>query len=284
MPRYCHPGASYGCGHHAEHVEAAKKGWRTRRGQGPVAALRNAESILSDLYGDTVTGAHTHKSHPKEVRFKMSGKWFRVSTGEFHALVKEGAKVRREQQRAAARDARANARERASAPVARLRDEIRELQYRDAMMRIGEDDTAATYKNTLARLRKRGISPSRHEKFYRRRNKILPVDYGEWETLPKSLRRRHGGYSLDDLANVFAEEGTMSPDQAEAMTISDSMDRLEQMLGYEAAKNAGRASRADDIARMQGELRAARAQRDTALGTKRRKASKTKTAKGDEAA
>ena len=278
MPRYCHPGASYGCGHHQEHVEAARKGWRTRRGQGPVAALRTAEGILSDLYGDTVTGAHTHKSHPGEVRFKMSGQWYRVPTAEFHALVSEGKKVRREQQRAAARDARANARERASAPVRQLREEIREKQYRDAMKRTAEDEQATIYKHTLKQLRRRGISPSRHEKYNSRRGKTVPVDYGEWETLPKPLRRRHGGYSLDDLQTVFAEEGAVAPDHAEGMDINDNMALLERMLGWEATARKARRSRADEIKGLQDELRAARAGRNVALGTKRRKA------KGDEAA
>ncbi len=66
----CHgPNAPYGCGHHDEHVAAAKLGW-FRRKRGAAFQSSDAHRHASTFAGSEVSHAHEHETHKGRVVFK----------------------------------------------------------------------------------------------------------------------------------------------------------------------------------------------------------------------
>lgn len=94
----CHgPDAPYGCGHHAEHVAAAHKGWRTRRRRHEWVRSEDF-GHLSRIVGD-VTDVHTHDTHPHSVMVRRAKKWYEIPKKEYHGLIKAGRDIARDEAR-----------------------------------------------------------------------------------------------------------------------------------------------------------------------------------------
>lgn len=234
MPRICHANAAYGCGHHAEHVEAARKGWETRRGHGPVAALRRSERILSDVFGEKVTGVHTHKTHRGEVRFKMGGKWASLPRREFFDMVKNGEYALRQRER-----------EEKKAEKARISEEKRAARlaradegYAEAMERMMEADQRRDYARVRKTLRKLGVRPS----FVRATGRQTLAS--EYRALPSDIRRRNGRIGLDGVREILYEEGAITEAQLDEFTERDAIEWLERMADFGRTIRERRAQRA----------------------------------------
>lgn len=241
MPRVCSPGAPYGCGHHAEHVEAAKKGWRHRRKDD---RLRKDLDNFRAAYGP-VEHLHTHASHPGEVRFKLEDKWYSISTTDYEELSLAGRSIRkaeerdkRDADRRAEREARARVKQEEVARRKQERYAAAEAKYRERMQREAENVAIREYQALKRDLKKRGISPSTHTQYYRTRGKELPVDYGEWERLPRELRRRRGGLHLDAARELAEERAALGMTSGGAIgvnrfdTIDDLTEYIDRMERY----------------------------------------------------
>lgn len=257
MPRTCYPGAPYGCEHHAEHVEAAKKGWRHRRRDDK---LRRDQENFRAVYGP-VEKLHTHASHPGEVRFRLEGKWYSISRDDYEELSLAGRSIRKAEEREMRESARQAERDRKrqmkAAEVERRkaeRDKAAEERYRERMQREAENVALREYQALKRDLKKRGISPSTHTQYYRTRGKELPVDYGEWERLPKELRRRTGGLHLDDARELAEERAALGMTSAGGIgvnrfeTIDDLTEYIDRMERFSRGVRSRRRSGNEGVA------------------------------------
>lgn len=186
MAGYCHgANAPYGCGHHAEHVEAAKKGWANRRKHQRGATFEGSEDqyYASGFLGEQISYAHTHPEHKGRVVFKSKGKWYELPARTFASYVSGGRKLEREEQKRA----EARKRDEAKGAKAKQRTARQELQYRLQAERYadragGADEFRA---ELVKQLSKHGVrATGKH-------------DRGEVALLPSSVRRSKGKYTID---------------------------------------------------------------------------------------
>src|SRR5690242_12877457 len=105
MARCLGPNSPYGCGHHTEHVAAAKKGWITRRA-GTEFASSEEHGAVKALFGKDVTLAHEHPSHAGFTTFKSEGKWYEVPTRVFKQHAAHGRLLQEQQAHEAERQRR----------------------------------------------------------------------------------------------------------------------------------------------------------------------------------
>jgi len=213
--RVCTAHSSYGCGHHQEHVEAARKGWITRRG-GLGTPAREDEAWFRELFPGA-THAHTHPSHPKLVVFKQGDKWFELPTREYAGLAREGRAAATARQKAEARAERLAAQERKAGERARVveaRRAAREVNahyaWRVSMARIAEKEGRATWHEINKDFRKDGIREGYQRKtatYAKGSNKVKWVarPSQEYLDLPDEWRKRNGTYTLDEARGHVSE-------------------------------------------------------------------------------
>lgn len=191
MAGYCHGvNPPYGCGHHAEHVEAARKGWITRRrnqGQRGTEFEGSEEQRLASIFlGDTVSLAHTHPEHKNTVVFKQKGKWYELPRRTFASFVRGGRETEREQQKLA---------------KSRQREQRLELEYRLYQERVSNSQSGAdAFRAAVIKgiQRQGGIRSTKS-------SSGRTYDRGEVAVLPSSIRRSKGKLTLDS-AREFAQE------------------------------------------------------------------------------
>jgi hypothetical protein len=188
MARLCQPDSPYGCGHHDEHVAAARLGW-TRRRAGVAFEASRQQRYLSRVVGQ-VHSAHRHPDHPGVVAFKRDGKWYEMSRMEFRRLVgvgrrqeeqerKEQARQRREQ-REIARFYELTAREERQAELGRRREE-RGREREQAHLRAVQ---RAERAEVVKLMREYGVRQESE-------------DRSEYELLPAEVRRKEGRFTMD---------------------------------------------------------------------------------------
>lgn len=186
---YCHGEHSpYGCGHHAEHIAAARLGWM-RRHSGKAFEGSQEQRWLQSFAGGEVRHAHTHRTkRGTVVMFKHKGKWFEVSRSSYRDMLRAGREMERDEQRERRRaeaEQRRLDREHASAEkkaAARARAEAREREAQERMFRRIQTQERAGVVRAI-----REIGGIRSDK----------VHHGEWATLPASIRNQTTGKSLD---------------------------------------------------------------------------------------
>lgn len=273
--RYCTPDSAYGCNHHEEHRRAALLGWARRHGEErQYARMLDEERILSRVYGEQVKQPHRHKSHPGETRFKIGEQWFSVPDAEYRDLLRAGKLIERDERQAARREEQRLKRERASAPVREAANRLLELRSHDAFARMGEEDQSQFYSEARSTLKKMRIRPSRQTKrqivsLGRRKGKeiraekLLPVDYEEYTSLPRDLRNARRGVSVDDAIQQLQDEGFL-PKNDSTFYHSDFYEWVEKMEANRDAIRAGQAQRRAEIRQAERELRKLRSQRRTA--------------------
>ena len=234
MPGRCYVGAPYGCAHHSEHVEAAKKGWRHRRKDD---RLRKDLENFRAAYGP-VERLHTHASHPGEVRFKLEDRWYSISKDDYEELSLAGRSIRKAEEREKREADRKAERERKqqakAAEVERRRQEryaAAEARYRERMTREMEQVALREYQALKKELKRRGISPSTHTHYDRRRGREVPIDYGEWELLPKELRRRKGGLHLDAARELAQGRVELGMTEGGGLTVNN-FDTIDDLTEY----------------------------------------------------
>lgn len=196
MAGYCHGvNAPYGCGHHAEHVEAARKGWITRRrnqGQRGTEFEGSEEQRLTSLFlGDTVSLAHTHPEHKNTVVFKQKGKWYELPKRTFASFVRGGRETEREQQKLTKQ---------------RKREQRLELENKLYQERVSNQQSRA---NEFRAAVIKGIQRQGGIRSTSNRATGRTYDRGEVALLPSSIRRSKGKLTLDS-AREFAEELNMA--------------------------------------------------------------------------
>jgi flagellar biosynthesis GTPase FlhF len=191
MARLCSgPSSSYGCGHHEEHVRAARLGWQRRRLGARFAGSRDQAS-LSRVVGE-VQHAHTHPDHRGVVAFRQRGKWYELPRSEYRRLVAVGreqeAHDRREQalrareEREIARFREMEAKERRQAEMEQRRAE-RNKQRQQAQLR----QVARAERSEVVKLI-RQFGGVRLED---------ARDRGEYALLPAEIRRKDGRFTMD---------------------------------------------------------------------------------------
>jgi hypothetical protein len=191
MARVCTgPASPYGCGHHDQHVAAARLGWRRRRLGAHFMGSRS-QSHLARVVGQ-VENAHAHPDHRGVVAFKQRGKWYEMPGAEFRRLVGVGrdqeAFDRRETAHKA-REAREIAKfrgleekERRGAEIAQRREE-RNREREQAHMRAV---SRAERSEVVKLLREFGGVRLEGKQ-----------DRGEYALLPAEVRRKEGRYTID---------------------------------------------------------------------------------------
>lgn len=182
MARCLGPNSPYGCGHHDEHVEAAKKGWLHRR-RGMLS--EHEHRAVSALFGP-IEQAHEHKSHKGQIAFKQEGKWYELPRARFRQLVSEGVKAQRAEEREQARQEKAQQR------------------YEGAQERQLQAARRAEYQSVVRRIRQMGgIRPYRANSTGGK-----TPEEEEWKSLPRSVKTRDSrrGAALDDMAQSMNEE------------------------------------------------------------------------------
>lgn len=214
----CGPESPYGCGHHIEHVRAARKGWITRRAG---VEFRSSEEhgAVRALLGMEVKHAHEHKSHAGFTLFKSGPDWFEVPTAVFKRYAAKGkllqgeeAKLARAQKRHDEQGekvylrelARLQAEDERAAVRARHNEEqerVKAERQRARDLRRHEASGAAQYREVVRHIRASGgIRPNRADS----RGKIPELE--EWRDLPASVKTRKGGQALDDIAAEVGRE------------------------------------------------------------------------------
>ena len=189
MAGYCHgPNAPYGCGHHAEHVEAAKKGWITRRrGQrGAEFEGSDEQRLVSAFLGENVSLAHTHPEHPNTVVFKSKGKWYELPRRVFKGFVRGGREQEREQAKAK--------REQHTQSEKRVREQIGNEKFALSYARQEHADVSRIIVGNG------GIAYNRRHGGFGRQRKY-GYDRGEWLSLPASVRNTRSHYTMDQAAD-----------------------------------------------------------------------------------
>ena len=212
---YCHgPDSPYGCGHHDEHVEAAKKGWITRRGNNAGGVVRGptvrqelrgegakflskeSHDLASAFLGERVRNAHTHPSHKGRVLFQSRGKWYELPTREFNSFVRGGrtANYERNEQR---RKTEANS----------IQEKLYQQQQANTVRR-------EQYERVLSVFKGIGVKPSVKRtlggavKTERRRGTASNRRAGyedEYYQLPKSIRNTKSHYTIDQFVETVQE-------------------------------------------------------------------------------
>lgn len=179
----CHgPDSPYGCGHHKEHVRAARKGWITRRRSQSFLSTRDADD-LRRVVGPSLAGHHVHRSKSgKRVHMmKVEGQWFSMDQREYAQLVRAGRSGRLAEERAKRNAPKNEARYRAAQEkqqAAIERAELREVRH--IIKRAG------------------GIRPSVT-------HSGVKHDMGEYRNLPSDLRRKNGGLTMDQAREAVAQ-------------------------------------------------------------------------------
>ena len=188
----CHgPESPYGCGHHAEHVRAARKGWTTRRRSRSFLSTRDAED-LKRVVGPTLEGHHVHrtKTGARKHLLKIEGAWFSMSQDEYKGLVRAGREGRK-----------AEAREKKRAPRLAAKQARDDARYRAAQEREARAIERAEQREVYDIIKKRGG-------IRRAVGGGKEHEHSEYNTyIPKSLRysaRKQG---------LYGHKG-LTPDQA----------------------------------------------------------------------
>lgn len=190
MARLCTgPSSPYGCGHHDEHVRAARLGWRRRR-LGASFAGSDDQRRLARVVGP-VEGAHSHPEHRGVIAFKQRGKWYEMPRSEFRRLVQVGREQEQHDRREASRRAReereiarfreAEAKEQRRAELEQRREERRREQEQAHLRAVSRAERAEVVKL----LRGYGVRLEDQR------------DRGEYALLPAEVRRKQGRYTMD---------------------------------------------------------------------------------------
>lgn len=188
MAGYCHgANAPYGCGHHAEHVRAAKLGWARRKGAEAAHFEGSDEQrLVSAFLGDEVNYAHTHAEHPNTVVFKSKGKWYELPKRTFNSFVRGGREQEREQAKARREQHKRNEQH--------VREQIGNEKLALAYARQEHADVSGIIN------RNGGIRYVRtHGGFGAQRTH--GYDRGEWLSLPASVRNTKSHYTMDQAAD-----------------------------------------------------------------------------------
>lgn len=238
MARCLGPNSPYGCGHHTEHVAAAKKGWITRRAK--TKFFNSGEhGALKALFGKDVTLAHEHPSHAGFAVFKSGDKWYEVPSQIFRQEIRHGKLLQGQQAKDVIRQRREDERIERSyqREVAKVEKEIERHKAQEEKKKL-----AQRHKEELDRLKERRyrqreeqrVSASGYAQYkevvhaIRRQGGIRPDKVssasskgegpgkqyrglGEWQALPRSVRTYKGiqgrkPQPLDDVAQSIAEE------------------------------------------------------------------------------
>ena len=187
MAGYCHGGhAPYGCGHHAEHVAAAKKGWITRRRHSRGASFEGSEDqyYASAFTGEKITHAHTHAEHPRTVVFKSGGKWYELPRRTFQSFVKGGREMERDEEKQRKQQQAQSRNE--------LKERIASERQTEAYSRM---QRAAVVKYIMG---SKGIAPDKKVGRYK-------GNRSEWLQLPAQVRNTKSHFKLDQVAEHVAE-------------------------------------------------------------------------------
>ena len=199
MAKCLGPDSPYGCGHHLQHMDAARKGWITRRHGTQFAGTRQHKA-LSALFGEEISHAHTAKEHRGMVRFKNAGKWYELPRQEFNRLAREGEAHIREQERAQRQHEQATAK----AQKDEERQKLQEEQYKRAQERQLAAARKAEYQSVTKRIKQLGgIRPYRKSATTGKTPELE-----EWKDLPQNVKTRDEkkGVALDDAAATISEE------------------------------------------------------------------------------
>ncbi|HEY7413948.1 MAG TPA: hypothetical protein VH593_02050, partial [Ktedonobacteraceae bacterium] len=171
---YCHgPNSPYGCAHHVQHQEAAKKGWITRRA-GTRFAASHEHNAISALFGNEITHAHEHESHKGQIVFKSKGQWYELPKSVFAGFVREGRSLQREQARTVEKQ--------------RREDERKEREYQREVARlekIGQREQAQKAKKRQKEERDRLKYEREREREERR---VHASGYAQYQEVVRSIR------------------------------------------------------------------------------------------------
>ena len=233
--------------------------------------MLDEERILSRVYGEQVKQPHRHKSHAGETRFKIGEQWYRVPDAEYRDLLKAGKAIEAEEKREQRKEAARLKRERASAPVREASARLLELRTQDAFAHEMEQAQTMFYGEARSTLKKMGIRPAKQRSrqtvsLGRRKGKeihaekLLPVDYEEYTSLPRDLRNARRGVSVDDAIEQLQAEGFLPSNDA-TFYHSDFYDWVERNEGNRQRIAEAQAARRAEIRSAERDLRALRSQR-----------------------
>lgn len=218
----CHgPDSPYGCGHHAEHVAAARKGWLTRRRRHAWVHSEDHDA-LRRVVGD-VSDVHTHDKHPRSVMMRQGGKWYELPKAEYKSLVRAGREMARDEERE--RKARDRARKLIEAERGKAsRQAERERQQAERYRAMQERQAAAVARAERAEV----------VKIIKRAGGIRPnpsgVGRGEYAALPADVRRRNGRVTMDQArADVMDEMPWLNPHDEYALTDFFERSRMQRV-------------------------------------------------------
>lgn len=262
---YCHgPDSPYGCGHHDEHVDAAHKGWATRRrnegagvargptvrqelrGEGAKFLPKEAHDLASAFLGERVRNAHVHPSHKGRVLFQSRGKWYELPTREFNSFVRGGRTANYERNE-----------QRRKAEAGSVQEKLYQQVQANAVRREQYERVLSVFKGV-------GVKPSVKRtlggavKTERRRGTASNRRAGyedEWYSLPKSIRNAKSHYTLDQYVETVNET-------APELRIEDDNDLrtyFERHAMIEEKSRTETYSLQDRLAELRAESRAERA-------------------------
>lgn len=187
MAGYCHGrNAPYGCGHHAEHVAAANKGWITRRKHSRGASFEGSEDqyYASAFTGGKISYAHTHAEHPNRVVFQQNGKWYELPRRTFQSFVKGGREMERDEEKQRKQQQKST------------RDQLKE---RILLERQGEAYSRSQRAEVVKFIMgSKGIAPDKKVGRYK-------GNRDEWLSLPAQVRNTKSHFKLDQVAEHVAD-------------------------------------------------------------------------------
>lgn len=259
MPRSCGPNSPYGCGHHTEHVEAARKGWITRRRGADVVERSDAPWFRVLFPG--AKHIHTDPSHPKSVMFRQDGRWYELPVSDYKDMAAEGREYHRETQKA-------------------TRDERKAARYRRGMEQALFREQYEGYHATMRKLRRLGIKPPEKTHYNYRTGKYYGDEEEElYDAFPRSsgIVRKNGRLTVHKAMEIATEETGFDrvwlnrrdrPDDTDSGDLMDARDFFAWITAMREGKEGHQAKRYE-------EAHAARIERQQEQAERARRAGKS---------